>query len=71
MTKSTPFGELLELADSLSLDEKESFLEVFRQRTIQERRKQLAREARSARKEYEQGRAKPTTVAELMPQITN
>src|ERR1041385_3510540 len=69
MPKIGVFQQLLELADTLSLDEKETFLQVLRQRTIAQRRKQLAQDSRSARKEFRQGRAKPITAQQLMQEI--
>ncbi|HEV8378316.1 MAG TPA: hypothetical protein VGP99_05665 [Tepidisphaeraceae bacterium] len=69
MPKSTAFEHVVDLTDALSLEEKESLLQVLRQRTTQQRRKQLAAEARRARKEFRQGRAKAVTPAELMREI--
>jgi hypothetical protein len=69
MPKPGVIQQLLDLADTLSLDEKETFLQVLRQRTIEERRKQLAQDSRKARKEFREGRAKPATAAQLMREI--
>jgi hypothetical protein len=70
MARTTAFGKVLELAETLSLDEKESLLELLTQRTISERRKHLARESAKARREHRQGRAKAISVADLMKEIT-
>ena len=68
MTKAA-FAHLVELTDTLTLEEKEALLQVLRQRTIQERRKQLAQESKKARNEFRKGLAKPTTSAQLMREI--
>ncbi|HEV8292978.1 MAG TPA: hypothetical protein VGP94_13680 [Tepidisphaeraceae bacterium] len=68
MTKAA-FAHLVELTDTLTLEEKEALLQVLRQRTIQQRRKQLAQESKMARKEFRDGRAKATTASQLMREI--
>jgi len=70
MTRTSAYGKVLDLTASLSLDEKESLLEVLRQRTLRERRQQLARESAKARLEHRRGRSKPTTASYLMREIT-
>ncbi len=69
MPKSTAFERVVDLTEALSLEEKETLLQVLRQRTIQQRRKQLTQESRKARKEFRQGLAKPTTSSQLMREI--
>lgn len=70
MVRAGPFEKVLELSESLTLDEKETFLDVLRQRTLRDRRKQLARESVKAMSEYRKGRRKVVTVDELMREIT-
>jgi len=69
MPKSAAFERVVDLTEALSLEEKETLLQVLRQRTIQQRRKQLAQESRKARKEFRRGNAKPTTASQLMREI--
>ena len=69
MPKTLGFAHLVELMDALSLAEKETLLQVLRQRTIEERRRQLVADARDSCKELRQGRIKPVTPDELMREI--
>src|SRR5277367_2044334 len=69
MSRTANFGKVLELADTLSLDEKETLLEVLRQRTIQDRRAQFAREIVESREEHRKGRTKAVSVADLMREV--
>ena len=69
MPKSTAFERVVDLTEALSLEEKETLLQVLRQRTIQQRRKQLAEDSRKARKEFRQGLGKPSSPSQLMREI--
>jgi hypothetical protein len=63
------FGEVLEAADELSLEEQETLIEVIRRRVIERRREELAREIQDAQKEFQAGYCRPTTPDELMTEI--
>ena len=63
------FGEVLEAADQLSLDEQETLADLLHRRTIERRRQQLALEMAEARQEYEAGDCQPVTPDELMAEI--
>jgi len=63
------FGEVLEAADELSLEEQETLIEVIRRRVIERRREELAREIQDAQKEFRAGQCRPTTPDELMTEI--
>ncbi len=69
MRKTSEFGEVLEATDRLSLEEKETLLEVLRHRTTEERRMQLKREIAESRREFAAGKAKSVTPAQLMREI--
>jgi len=63
------FGEALEAADRLSLEEKEALIEVLQRRLIDERREELAQEIAAARKEFAAGQCRETSPEELLKEI--
>ena len=70
MDKSIQFGDILDAADQLSLEDQEVLLEVLRSRIIEQRREELLSEVREAQKEYKTGQVKPGTVDEIMRDIS-
>jgi hypothetical protein len=69
MEKLIPFGDVLEAADKLSLEEQEALIEVLHRRLIERRRDELARDIQQATEEFEAGRCRPATPEELMKEI--
>lgn len=69
MEEQSVFGEVLEAADRLSLEEKEALIEVLQRRLIDERREEIAQEIAAAREEFQAGQCQPTTPEELMKEI--
>jgi len=69
MENVTTFGQVLEAADQLSLDEQETLADILRRRIIERRRQQLAVEIREAREEYKTGDCQTATPDELMAEI--
>jgi hypothetical protein len=67
--KITTFGEVLEAAEGLPLDDQEALAEVLQRRVIERRRRELAAEAREAKQEYHEGRCRSVTTDELMAEI--
>jgi len=66
-TKS--FGEILEAADKLSLEEQEELIEVLSRRAADRRRDLLSRDVRNARKEFREGRITPATPDGILSEI--
>ena len=66
-----PFGEVLEVADKLSLNEQETLIEVLQRRIIERRREELAEEIQVAQQEFLAGHCRPVTSAELMKEIVS
>jgi hypothetical protein len=69
MQKTAKFNDVLEATDHLTLDEKETLLEVLRHRTVEERRAQLKDEIADARREHASGKAKPASVRRIESDI--
>jgi hypothetical protein len=61
MRRSSKFSNVLEATSHLSLEEKETLLEVLRHRTVEERRKQLKREIAGSQREHSAGKTKPAS----------
>ena len=69
MERVMTFGEVLDAADQLSLEEQETLADVLHRRIVEGRRRQLALEVAEARQEYQAGDCQPTTPDELMAEI--
>jgi hypothetical protein len=69
MRKSSKFSSALEATDRLTLEEKETLLEVLHRRTVQERREQLKREIADARREHAAGKSRPASPRRIMRDV--
>jgi len=69
MGKSPIFGQVLEDAGRLSLEEQETLIQVIQRRLIDQRRKEIIQEMREAEREFEEGKATPVTAEALMKEI--
>ena len=65
----TEFGEVLEAAEGLPLEDQESLAEILHRRVVERRRPELAREVREARQAYEEGGCHPVTPDDLLSEI--
>ena len=52
MGDAATFGEILEAADKLTLEEQEALMDVLNRRMIEHRREELAKSIQEARKDY-------------------
>lgn len=69
MNQLTSFGDLLEAADRLSIDDQQALIDVLRRRLALAERKRIENDVLEARKDFAEGKAVPTTVDELMNDI--
>lgn len=69
MNQVMPFGEVLEAADHLSLDEQQELIAILGRRLAQAGRQRLAADVQEARQEFAEGRCVPATPAEIMREI--
>jgi hypothetical protein len=69
MRKSSRFSEVLEATELLSLEERETLMEVLQNRTAEERRAQLKREIGKARREHAARKVKPASPRQIMRDI--
>ena len=69
MTQTVPFGDVLEAADQLSLDDQQALIAILRRRLAQAGRLRLVAEVQEARQEFATGKCQPVTPEELMREI--
>jgi hypothetical protein len=69
MENKLAFGEILEAADRLSVEEQEALVDVLHRRIIELRREDLLEDIRQARHEFEGGQCQPRTPEELIREI--
>lgn len=63
------FGELLEAADKLSLEEQETLVDILHRRMIERRRTELAKDIQDAQQEFQEERCREVTPSELIREI--
>jgi len=63
------FGEILEAADKLSLEEQEALIDVLSRRAADRRRDRLGRDIRKARKGFKEGQVRPATPDDILSEI--
>jgi len=63
------FGEVLEAADKLSLEEQESLIDILHRRMIERRRAEIAKDIEEARQEFREGGCQPATPNDIMEEI--
>jgi hypothetical protein len=68
-TGSKSFGEVLEAADKLSLEEQEALIDVLSRRAADRRRDRLSRDIRKARKEFKEGLVRPASPDDITSEI--
>ena len=69
MGNTVPFGEILEAADDLPVEDQETLLDILKSRLRDRRRAELAKDIQEAGKEFEKGSCRPVTPDELMREI--
>ena len=69
MRGTITFGEVLESADQLSLEEQKSLVDILRRRVTEHRRLELAKDIQDAHQAFQEGRCRPVTPSELMQEV--
>jgi hypothetical protein len=67
--KLSRFGEVVEAAESLPLEEQEMLADLIRYRLIEQRREEIAANIARSREEYRQGQVRRGTVDDLMTEL--
>jgi len=60
------FAEILKAADKLSLEEQEALIDLLSRRAADRKRDLLCRDVRKARKEFKEGRVRPSTPDDIL-----
>lgn len=63
------FCQVLEAVEALSPDEQENLVGIVQRRVRDQRRAELARTVKAARKEFKEGRCLPASPDEIMEKI--
>lgn len=63
------FSDVVEAADELSIDEQETLVEILRRRIAKRNRDALVRDVTEAHTELASGRARTTSVADIMDEV--
>ena len=71
MATPLPFGDIVESAAGLTVEDQESLIEILRNRLRESRRAELVKDVLDAGKEFEEGRCRPATPDELMREISS
>ncbi len=71
METAISFGEVLEAAGHLTLEEQESLLDILNRRLIAQRRAELTKNIQNARREFQEGECRVVTPEELMAEIVS
>ncbi|MBI2815688.1 MAG: hypothetical protein HYX72_01990 [Acidobacteria bacterium] len=69
MQKSMPFGEILEAADNLPIEDQATLVTILKNRLRERVRAELVKDIQDADKEFEQGKVQPVTPDELIREI--
>lgn len=62
----TTFSDIVEAADHLSVDEQMTLLEILQRRIATRNRVALVRDVAEARREFQGGQLRPTSVSEII-----
>lgn len=66
----TTFAEIVETIEALSLEEKETLIDILQHRLAESRRDQLLEDLKKAEEEFEKGLCQPMSVDEFMKEVT-
>jgi len=60
------FGQIVESAEELSVEEQETLVSILQHRLVDERRAELVQAVREARQEYKAGRCRAASPTEIV-----
>lgn len=63
------FSDVLETIETLSFEEKETLIDILRHRLQEAKRQRIIKSVEEAKREFERGETKVTTVDEIMAEI--
>lgn len=69
MQNTIPFGEILEAADKLPVQDQEELIDILSKRIIDCRREKLSREIKETQEEFEAGQGKACAPDDIIDEI--
>ncbi len=63
------FGEILEAAEQLSIEEREDLIRILQNRLREQKRADVVKDVQEAQQEFERGECQPITPEQLMKEI--
>ena len=63
------FGEILEAAEQLSIEDREDLIRILQNRLREQKRADVVKDVQEAQQEFEQGECQPVTPEQLMKEI--
>jgi hypothetical protein len=70
MNVDMPFAEVLDAADRLPLEDQEALIGILHRRLAEAGRRRVVADVKSGREEFEAGLCKPTSVDDLMGEVS-
>lgn len=67
--KAVAFQEVLDIVESLPIEQQETIIEIVNHRLIEERRNLLAQNIQEAKEEFARGEIRKGTVDDLMKEV--
>ncbi len=71
MSPTIQFHQILEMIDSLSLDEQDDLINIIRHRQIEKRREEIAKNIVQARQDYQQGKVFRGNIDDIITELNN
>ncbi|MEM7594718.1 MAG: hypothetical protein AAF383_25015 [Cyanobacteria bacterium P01_A01_bin.83] len=65
----TNFGDILEAAEKLSVEDREDLIRILQNRLREQKRADVIRDVRQSEQEFAQGKCQPVTPEQLMKEI--
>jgi hypothetical protein len=63
------FSDIVDAADSLSVDEQQTLVEILRRRIAERNRERLLHDVQEARREFGNNQTSPTSVKAIMDEV--
>lgn len=63
------FGDILEAAEQLSLEDREDLIRILQNRLKEQKRADIVKDVRESEREFDRGECKPVTPEQLMKEI--
>lgn len=67
--KQISFGDILEAAEQLSVEDRENLIRILQNRLREQKRADLISDVRESEQEFAQGKCQPVTPEQLMKEI--